>query len=376
MRFLFIVQGEGRGHMTQAISLHGILTRNGHEVVEVLVGKSPRREIPAFFYEKMRCDIKAYESPNFVMSKDNKSLLLFRSIFYNLKKFGTFTSSMSFISNRIKESRVDVVINFYELLAGFTYLLYKPDAPLYCIGHQYLLLHPRFVFPKGKPFDKWLLNLNTRLTSFRAKKLLALSFVQMPNREDDKIHVVPPLLRNEVLEAKTSDKNFILGYMLNSGYAEEIIEWHKRHPERLVHFFWDKKDAPDDMEVHPNLYFHKISDVKFLSYMKDCSAFSSTGGFESVCEAFYLQKPLMMVPTGNHFEQDCNAFDANRAGAGVYGKEFNLDILLEFMTKYKKSDVFQFWVQRAEQKFINILTETDYREQKVMNILTESGEVK
>ena len=39
MKFLFIVQGEGRGHLTQAITLEEILLRNDHEVVEVLVGK-------------------------------------------------------------------------------------------------------------------------------------------------------------------------------------------------------------------------------------------------------------------------------------------------------------------------------------------------
>ena len=32
MKFLFIVQGEGRGHLTQAITLENILLRNGHEV--------------------------------------------------------------------------------------------------------------------------------------------------------------------------------------------------------------------------------------------------------------------------------------------------------------------------------------------------------
>lgn len=39
MKYLFIVQGEGRGHLTQAISLSQMLRRHGHEVVEVLVGK-------------------------------------------------------------------------------------------------------------------------------------------------------------------------------------------------------------------------------------------------------------------------------------------------------------------------------------------------
>ena len=31
MKVLFIVQGEGRGHLTQAITLEEILRRNGHE---------------------------------------------------------------------------------------------------------------------------------------------------------------------------------------------------------------------------------------------------------------------------------------------------------------------------------------------------------
>ena len=35
MRYLFVVQGEGRGHLTQALSLASILRRQGHEVVKV-----------------------------------------------------------------------------------------------------------------------------------------------------------------------------------------------------------------------------------------------------------------------------------------------------------------------------------------------------
>ena len=46
MKVLFIVQGEGRGHLTQAITLEEILRRNGHEVVEVLVGKSNTLRLP------------------------------------------------------------------------------------------------------------------------------------------------------------------------------------------------------------------------------------------------------------------------------------------------------------------------------------------
>ena len=48
MKFLFIVQGEGRGHLTQAITLEDMLQRNGHEVVEVLVVKVPHAHYQVF----------------------------------------------------------------------------------------------------------------------------------------------------------------------------------------------------------------------------------------------------------------------------------------------------------------------------------------
>ena len=58
MRFLFVVQGEGRGHLTQAISLGEMLRRHGHEVVEVLIGKCSNRELPASFVGKMPAEVK------------------------------------------------------------------------------------------------------------------------------------------------------------------------------------------------------------------------------------------------------------------------------------------------------------------------------
>lgn len=54
MKVLFIVQGEGRGHLTQAITMEELLRRNGHEVVEVLVGKSNSRCLPGFFNRSIK----------------------------------------------------------------------------------------------------------------------------------------------------------------------------------------------------------------------------------------------------------------------------------------------------------------------------------
>lgn len=50
MKVLFVVQGEGRGHLTQALTMEQMLNANGHEVVGMLVGKSKSRNIPNFFF--------------------------------------------------------------------------------------------------------------------------------------------------------------------------------------------------------------------------------------------------------------------------------------------------------------------------------------
>ena len=65
MKVLFIVQGEGRGHLTQAITMEELLRRNGHEVVEVLVGKSNSRCLPGFFNRSIQAPVKRFLSPQF-----------------------------------------------------------------------------------------------------------------------------------------------------------------------------------------------------------------------------------------------------------------------------------------------------------------------
>ena len=140
MKFLFIVQGEGRGHLTQAITLEEILLRNGHEVVEVLVGKSSSRRLPGFFNRSIHAPVKRFVSPNFTPTPANKRVSLIRSVACNLVKLPVYMNSIRYISQRIEASEADMVINFYELLTGFTYLLFRPSVPQVCIGHQYLFL--------------------------------------------------------------------------------------------------------------------------------------------------------------------------------------------------------------------------------------------
>lgn len=353
MKFLFIVQGEGRGHFTQAITLEDMLLRNGHQVVEVLVGKSSSRTLPGFFNRSIKAPVKRFISPNFLPTAENKRADLKKSFAYNLIHIPEYFSSMCYINQRIKETGAEVVINFYELLTGLTYALFRPSVPYVCIGHQYLFLHSHFKFPRKSVTQLSLLRFFTRMTSLRASGRLALSFRKMEPDQSKGIIVVPPLLRREVTAIQPEQGSYIHGYMVNSGFADSVMAFHVLHPEIPMHFFWDKQQVDEVKKEDATLSFHQIDDVKFLNKMAGCRAYASTAGFESICEAMYLGKPVLMVPA--HIEQDCNAYDACQAGAGIIADSFDLESLLRFAGTYVPNREYIRWVRSSERQIIEEL---------------------
>jgi len=361
MKYLFIVQGEGRGHLTQAMTMEKMLLGHGHEVVGILVGKSPIRKLPEFFEKGVRSPLHRFDSFNFVPSFKNRKPDVFRTIIYNLVHIAEFFPSIRFISSFIKQSKPDVVVNFYELLGTFGYIISRSKAPEYCIGHQYLFLHKDFKIPEIGYEGHLALNLYSRMTSWGAKARLALSFRDMPDDPRHRIIVMPPLLRPEVLAYRSEDGkdlissgNYILGYMLNSGFSHDVMHWHYDHPETELRFFWDKVEAGPVKVYDDTLTFYYLDDKEFLRQMAGCKAYASTAGFESICEAMYMGKPLMMVPS--HIEQKCNAFDATRFDAAVEAKRFDLGILLDFAgKKFRPDEAFTSWARSAEKKFLKYL---------------------
>ena len=352
MRFLFVVQGEGRGHFMQAIEMKAMLERHGHKVVLCLVGKNPLRVVPDFFYARMEgTPVESFESPNFVQGVGGKHPSYFQTFVQNIVKLPGFTQSMHYLRTTIADVAPDAIINFYDVMLGISNYLAPMQLPIISVGHQYLFLHKDFEFtnPKSK-VELEPLRFFTIATSVGSCRRLALSFYPMTNDEERDIVVVPPILRRAVRETVPQKGNYIHGYMLNSGFADEVKAWHAEHPEVEMHFFWDKTDVPEVYELQPNLTMHRINDVKFLESMAGCGGYATTAGFESVCEALYLQKPAIMVPA--HIEQECNGYDAMKVGAGIVSKHFDIDALCQLMQTYTPNAEFHQWCDEAEQRII------------------------
>ncbi|MFI3289756.1 MAG: glycosyltransferase family protein [Rikenellaceae bacterium] len=357
MRYIFVIQGEGRGHLTQALALSHMLRRNGHQVSEVLVGRCKNRELPKFFAEKIDAPVTQFDSPTFDYGQNGKRGRVLKTIFNNTTpvKMNKWRKSINVIYKHIKRSECDVVINFYEFLLGATAMIYNIETPIICIGHQFMIDHRKFEQTHSEG-GTLMLRLNNHICSYGAYKRLALSFYPMKRDISRHIEVVPPLLRPEIFSLESSKEDFVLGYMLNPAYLVEIVTWKSHNPDTKIHLFWDKIGAAECEERMPGLWLHKINDSLFLELMAKCSGYITTAGFESICEAMYLGKPVVMIPA--HVEQQINAADARSVGAGEIADEFNLTLLKSAIKNYNaNTEEFREWVDSAEKRMLRALTD-------------------
>ncbi|MFI3285369.1 MAG: glycosyltransferase family protein [Rikenellaceae bacterium] len=361
MRYLFVIQGEGRGHMTQSITLAGILRRNGHEVAEVLVGECSNRELPQFFIDKIEAPIVRYKSPALDYGRGGKKGKMWRSILNNSRPSRSFNwlGSMNLIASRIRAVKPDVIVNFYELLMGVTTIFHRIKTPVVSIAHQFMLEHPQYAHKAENSQAQWMMSTMNMFCSHGSHKILALSLYDLPSRRvrsrRQNIVVVPPLLRPEIFELQSTHGDYILGYMLNPAFLDEILEWKRHNPHIKLHLFWDKAGAAEVEEPVEGLWLHRINDRLFIEYMAGSAGYITTAGFESVCEAYYLGKAVMMIPA--HIEQHINARDAAGAGVGVVSEYFDVARLSEYIPHHRNNnEEFRRWISSAEDIFINELT--------------------
>lgn len=351
---LFIVQGEGRGHLTQALALRRMLVEAGHRVDEVVVGNSQCRAVPSFFAEAFSGPVTFVDSPSFVPDGDDRSVRFWTTLVHELGRTPAFLGSLARIDAAVERHEPDVIVNFFEPLSGFYALRYRPSVPIVAVGHQYMFHHPAYAFPPGHRFQRWAAKTFATMTAWGTTRRLALSLYPAPDHPEDDLVVLPPLLRHALFQQPTErTAPFYLVYILNSGYAEEVVRWHEQNPDVRLHCFWDRAGAAPVEHYDDTLTFHQLDDEKFLALMARCRGVVSTAGFESVAEAMYLGKPVQVVPVEGHFEQLCNAFDTVRARAGIRSRRFEIDRLQDFRAHYTLDAAgFRQWVQQSRTRFL------------------------
>ncbi len=329
MKILFVVQGEGRGHFTQSIALAEQFQKAGHQICCTLVGLPQNRKIPDFYKKLNISPLFSYNTLSIQYNKGYTQISLSKTILNSLRFILSkqIKKGISTIDNCIKEYQPDLIINFYEPLFGLYSFLRETPCRYITIAHQYMIFSKRSYYSTNF-FYSIFLKLFSSLCIGRANEIYALSMYRWSDFSKQNIKTISPLLRSDVTEGvdKVTKGGFILCYILNQGYANDLIDWHNDNSDIEIHAFWDNFSLPSEYRINDKLTFHHIDDKKFLAKMASCDGVITTAGFETICEAAYYNKPILMIPA--HPEQEINAKEFSSLGLGIISKNINPSLLL------------------------------------------------
>ncbi len=342
---VFIVQGEGKGHMSQALSLKEHLEEAGHTLLAVFLGSRPLHDMPDYFSEGFADNLHTFQSPWFLRTPNRKGIYIGRTLLINLLRLPRYISEAYRIRREINLLRPDVVFNFYDVVGALALRKTASGIRRIGIGHHFFLHLDSYRCDKGSLWHRWLLKKLTSYIILSCDRVLALSFRELPGSSD--IEVVPPLLRRRFREMQYKPGKRYLAYFLNEGLLYDLVLLARKMPEFQVDLFTSLKP---NMELPAGITLHPFDADKFSILMASCRGLITSAGFDAVAEAAYHGIPLAVIPTTNHFEQRCNAADIMRSGIGVAVSRIEKEMLGQM--KPIETGKYRAWAASAGECFL------------------------
>jgi uncharacterized protein (TIGR00661 family) len=156
---------------------------------------------------------------------------------------------------------------------------------------------------------------------------LVTTFFQPPIRKE-RTTLVPPILRPDILKAKTRRGDHLLVYQTattNQALLEALKETGLE-----CRVYGVRRDIQEEV-VDGNLRFRPFSESGFIGDLSTARAVIAGGGFTLMSEAVYLHKPVLSLPVEGQFEQVLNALYLEKLGYGLYARALDAPTLRRFL---------------------------------------------
>jgi uncharacterized protein (TIGR00661 family) len=158
-----------------------------------------------------------------------------------------------------------------------------------------------------------------------------------PSLRRPRTTLIPPVLRPEVLAAKSEAGEHLLVYQ--TATANRALPKVLKRLGQPTRIYGLRRDLTEDL-VDENLTYRPFDEARFIEDLRTARAVVAGGGFTLMSEAIYLQKPLLSVPVVGQFEQVLNALYLQRLNYGQYAPivtEEALEAFLGSLASYKRS---------------------------------------
>lgn len=301
MKILYAIQGTGNGHLSRARDIIPVLKKYGE--LDILISGT-QADV------NLEEDIK-YKFKGFGFDFGTKGGIDYRSSFRKLD----FRQLMKDIKN-LPVKNYDLIINDFEPVTAWACKLRGKKS--IGLSHQVAFLSPKTPVISGVHIGEIILK-NYAPVTYK----IGFHFQQYDN------FIKTPVIRSEIRNLKPENFGHYTVYL--PAYSDEfILKKLMKFSDKKFQVF-SKHTKESYTKDHVEIYM--VNNEKFNQSLAKSEGLLTGGGFEGPAEAMFLGKKLCCVPMNHQYEQQCNAFAAEKMGATVVWNETEFDEKLKFWIK-------------------------------------------
>jgi len=295
-RILYGVHGTANGHAIRALTIARHYTEHeflfvSHAEGAALLG----REFPLANHPNPDTRFRAHRV-------DTASTVLSSLQFFRHQK-----PLLRSVLKLIDAFKPDVAISDYEYLVPRAGRL--AGLPCLSLDHQHIITMCSHHIPDSQILSSLLTGSAVRYLFSEASHYLLISFFRAPLKKRG-ARLVPPLLRESVLNIEPREGEHILAYQSTSTFKDFFAFLKKLgRPVKAYGFDSDRTEG--------NLQLKKYSEQGFLEDLASSSYVICGAGHTLISEALHYGKPVISLPIANAFEQFLNALYIEKLGYGI-----------------------------------------------------------
>jgi uncharacterized protein (TIGR00661 family) len=301
VRIVYGVQSTGRGHLSRLLGLKPLFDRDGHELFVIISGYY---DPPDYVFDAL-ADVRTECFRGLSMVEDGAGGVSKRG---TMKAFaghlpGLFESFYR-AHGMISEFNPDLIVSDFDPITGSPFV--APGTFKVGIGNEAILSHAAAVRPPKARLDRLNVNVIRKLFTSGVDVLLGCHFYPLDES------CLPPILRPEVPSAVVENHGHLVVYHAFRGLLAPILDYAKRHSDRSIIIYGDSPPTPPS----PENVRYECDPTRFIEDLATCDAYVGTAGFQSICEAFFFGKKIVVQPIASQYEQLWNAAQLEMHGMG------------------------------------------------------------
>ncbi len=324
MRILYGVVGEGLGHAIRSrVVLEELVKR--HQVHVVVSGRAHD-----FLLKTMGDRLGVTRIWGWSLAYKNNAVDARETALYNLRgALGGVPRNVRAYFEVVGRFAPELVISDFE--SWSTVFAHLHGLPVVSIDNMQSIArcrHPRDVY-RGLQAEYSMIRAIVNIKVPGAVHYHIATFFYPPvTARKTTLH--PPILRPEILGARTSEGEHLLVYQTSTSHT--ALPGLLKAAGIPCRVYGLRRDLTADVADGPLLY-RPFSERTFIDDLASARGVIANGGFTLMGEAVYLRRPMLALPIAKQFEQTFNARYLERAGYGMCAEVLTRERLLEFMRR-------------------------------------------